>query len=179
VVDWLVVNYHRYPNDMELPSRERWMDEPLMLEWIEKIWKPEVKDKQQTYIILDKCCTYLTKLICNAFAACQTEIEFIPGGYTSKLQPLDVGINKPFKNNFRAQFHDWLVTNRNNCPSWQNVAWWVSGAWNATSTSIVCISFSGARLIATGTITETELIMKMRCFQSKTAAYLLCWILLE
>jgi DDE superfamily endonuclease len=82
------------------------MDEPLMLEWIEKIWKPEVKDKQQTYLILDKCRTHLTLWVRNAFAACKTEIELIPGGYTSKVQPMDVGSNKPFKNNIRAQFHD-------------------------------------------------------------------------
>jgi DDE superfamily endonuclease len=85
---------------MEFGVQEKaWMDKPLMLEWIEKIWKPEVKDKQQAYLILDECRTHLTKSDQNAFAACQTEIELIPGGYTSKLQPMDVGINIPFKNN--------------------------------------------------------------------------------
>jgi DDE superfamily endonuclease len=80
-----------------------------MFEWIEIIWKPEAKDKQQTYLILDKCHRHLTEPLRNAIVACQTEIELMSGGYSSKLQPVDVGINKPFKNNIQAQFHDWLV----------------------------------------------------------------------
>jgi DDE superfamily endonuclease len=138
-----------------------------------------VKDKQQTYLILDECCTHLTKSVRNAFTACKTEVGLIPGGYTSKLQPMDVGINKPFKNNIRAQFHDWLVTNRKNRPSRQNVSWWVSGAWNAISASIVRNSFSGAGLIVAGIITETELIEEYEMLSIKTAVYLLWWILLE
>jgi hypothetical protein len=38
------------------------------------------------------------------------------------------------------------------------VSWWVSGAWNAISASIVRNSFLGAGLIVAGIITETELI---------------------
>jgi DDE superfamily endonuclease len=64
---------------MEFGVQEKaWMDEPLMLEWIEKIWKPEVKDKQQTYLILYEYRTHLTKSVGNASAACKMEIELIP-----------------------------------------------------------------------------------------------------
>jgi hypothetical protein len=35
----------------------------------------------------------------------------IPGEYTSKLKPMDEGINKPFENHIRAQFHCTLGTN--------------------------------------------------------------------
>jgi hypothetical protein len=36
------------------------MDEQLMLEWIEKIWKPAVKDNKQTYHIMDEYQIHLT-----------------------------------------------------------------------------------------------------------------------
>ncbi len=137
-----------YPKDMVYGVQEKaWMDEELMLEWIEKVWKPEVEGNEQTYLILDECRTHLTTSVRNAFAECRTEIELIPGGYTSKLQPMDVGINKPFKNHIRAEFHNWLVVNRKTRPSRQSVSEWVSGAWNAISASVVRNSFRGAGLV--------------------------------
>jgi DDE superfamily endonuclease len=53
-----------YPDSMEFGVQEKtWTDEALMLEWIEKVWKPEVNDKQQTYLILDECHTHLSKCL--------------------------------------------------------------------------------------------------------------------
>jgi DDE superfamily endonuclease len=49
----------------------------------------------------------------KAFADCNTEVDLIPGGYTSKLQPMDAGLNKPFKGHVIDNFTDWLIVNRN------------------------------------------------------------------
>jgi DDE superfamily endonuclease len=139
-----------YPEDIRYGVQAKaWMDETLMLEWVEKVWKPEVEGKGVTYLILDECRTHLTIAVRNAFTKCRTEVELIPGGYTSKLQPMDVGINKPFKNFIRAEFHDWLVVNRNRKtrPSRQEVSWWVREAWNNVSDSVVRNSFRGAGLV--------------------------------
>ena len=35
---------------------------------------------------------------CILFQDCGTQLYFMLGGYTSKLQVLDIGVNKPFKN---------------------------------------------------------------------------------
>jgi hypothetical protein len=37
------------------------------------------------------------------------EVEHIPGGCTSKCQPLDVGVNKPIKTNMKNQWEDWML----------------------------------------------------------------------
>jgi DDE superfamily endonuclease len=147
-----------FPGDIKYGVQDRiWMDEPLMLEWIEKIWKPAVKDNKQTYLIMDECRTHLATSVWKAFADCCTEIDLIPGGFTSKLQPMDVEINKPFKNFICAHFHDWLVANRMMRPSRLDIAGWVSGAWGNLSASVIRNSFRGAGLIVASSANDGHL----------------------
>ena len=40
----------------------------------------------------------------------KTRIAVIPGGCTSVLQPLDVSVNKPFKNYMRKLWIDWMIS---------------------------------------------------------------------
>jgi transposase-like protein len=139
-----------YPEEMEYGVQERaWMDESLMLEWIEKVWKPLAKlNNKVKYMILDECRSHLTAAVRKAFADCNTEVDLIPGGYTSKLQPLDVGINKPFKGYVSDDFTDWLIVNRNRKPTRQDVSMWILNGWNRVSEQIVLNSFRGLGYIS-------------------------------
>ena len=66
-----------------------------------------------------------------------TVLEFIPGGYTSKLQNMDVGFNKPLKEGIRNRYEDWLlaeytVDKNYGCkPTRSKVAGWLWEAWVA------------------------------------------------
>ena len=66
-----------------------------------------------------------------------TRSEFIVAGCTSTLQVLDVGINKPFKNYLTASFNDHVIENHREKPTRQNIAQWVSRAWDAISTETI------------------------------------------
>jgi DDE superfamily endonuclease len=66
-----------------------------------------------SYHILDKCQSHLTAPVQVAFAACNTEVDLIPGGYTIRLQPMDVGVNKPVKGYVSDNLTYWLIGNRN------------------------------------------------------------------
>jgi hypothetical protein len=50
----------------------------------------------------------------EAFNDCNTAAEYsIPLGYTSKLQVMDVGINKPFKDYLCCELEAWMLRNPN------------------------------------------------------------------
>jgi hypothetical protein len=79
-----------------------------------KVWKPIVHgtggaSSGPSLIILDEFRAHMTASTIDAFEKLGTVVDFIPGGYTSVLQPLDVGINKPFKDRFRSLYNAYCV----------------------------------------------------------------------
>jgi hypothetical protein len=46
-----------------------------------------------SYLIRDEFRSHLTRAVKETFLACNTDVDSIYGGYTSKCQPMNVGIN--------------------------------------------------------------------------------------
>jgi hypothetical protein len=110
-----------------------WMDSIHMLDWIDKVWRPwTITKNKPTMLILDEFCGHMTAEVRNAIVQCGTHLEFIPAGYTSKLQVMDVGFNKPFKDGFRHQFDSW-ITGRVEKPRRHHVATWIQASWEGMS----------------------------------------------
>ena len=73
----------------------------------------------------------------------------IPNRMTSVLQPMDVSINKPFKDRLRQQYLTWISdpaselteTGKIKRTAPSEVARWVSAAWKAIPESIIIRSF--------------------------------------
>jgi DDE superfamily endonuclease len=71
--------------------------------------------------------------------ACNTIVKFILEGYTSKLQVLDVGVNKPFKQYTRSEYMMLLQTRTHprQLPRCLDVANWVIQAWEQISVETI------------------------------------------
>ena len=85
----------------------------------------------------------------NALAKCNTEVEIIPAGYTSKLQPMDVGVNKPFKDRMRNSFIGWIIEikrqqNTKERPRRTIVSEWIDTSWNHLHKNIFVNAFYGS-----------------------------------
>ena len=128
-----------YPGEMKYATQPHaWMDETHMLDWVERVWKPWAATKQgMTYLLMDKFSAHMTDKVKMAIYACNTEIDFIPGGYTSKLQVMDVGLNKPFKGEYQQQFEEFMVTSVTGKPHRQDVAKWAWNAWQTIHTAMI------------------------------------------
>ena len=75
-----------------------WMKENEMLNWIENVWaKRERFSNPQSLLVLDSFSAHIVDSVKRRFGEKNTNIAVIPGGLTSRLQPLDVSVNKSFK----------------------------------------------------------------------------------
>lgn len=73
----------------------------------------------------------------------------IPGGCTSKLQPCDVSWNKPFKDQYREMYNEWLFSWKVNLtkggnlkpPEKSQILKWIKAAWDSVSPEVIRKSF--------------------------------------
>ena len=110
-----------------------WMDEEIMLEWINLVWEPATEG-QRAMLVLDSFSAHITPSVNQKLKSINSVPVVIPGGCTSKVQPLDVSLNKPFKSHVHKYWSDFVLEQPVNLqlkqklkpPTKQNVAKWVS-----------------------------------------------------
>ena len=127
---------------------EAWMDEELMHVWLEDIWLKHTKLMSQklgfenSLLTFDAFSAHKTDEVEAKLVQNKSDILVIPAGCTSKCQPMDVCISKPFKANLRKcwvgyvakmidENHDQIPP-----PSRQHMVDWVEEAYNAISSDI-------------------------------------------
>ena len=81
-----------------------------MADWFLNIWFPYLKkenifnDEVAGLLILVQATSQMITNITNILKSGYNDVTFIPPGLTRFLQPLDVSINKPFKQNLREKY---------------------------------------------------------------------------
>ena len=96
-------------SDLNIPAgfivktqEKAWMDDDLMKVWVEDIWIKHVRAERQKRLdskirTFDAFAAHLTDDVESQLLEAKTDTLAIPAGCTSKCQPMDVCLNKPFK----------------------------------------------------------------------------------
>ena len=141
-------NPHR--NLVQLVCQESaWQDEENMLRWIDLILVPYLQEKAAgvpAILLLDRFSVHWTARVQGKLSEIGISLYGIPAGCTSLVQPIDVGIGKPFKDCLRNYWWDW--TNEQNvedtifpAPSREEGSEWVAQSWDTIGADIVKASW--------------------------------------
>jgi hypothetical protein len=86
------------------------MNEPLMKEWISKCFRNRgaFLATTKSLLFMDQYDSHKKESVLSEFEKLNTMIKFIPAKTTDYFQPLDVGVNSPFKAALRYQCEKWL-----------------------------------------------------------------------
>lgn len=140
-----------FPSNVIVRCQEKgWMDTALMLDWVKTVWcrRPGALLHPASILVLDSFRGHLTPEVKKKMEESRTQLAVIPGGMTSVLQPLDVCLNKPFKDGMRKLYGDWMREDRALTPSGRikrpsaaKIAEWVSAAWYSLPHDMVVRAF--------------------------------------
>ncbi|GBB89805.1 hypothetical protein RclHR1_16600001 [Rhizophagus clarus] len=88
-----------------------WMDSNLMMDYVDYIneSRTDSESKFPMIIVYDSFKEHLEESVKKKFHENGIDLAVIPGGLTSICQPLDVAINKPFKDNLHKEWHLWMA----------------------------------------------------------------------
>jgi hypothetical protein len=88
-----------------------WMDETQRLDWVEGFGSHGLLKKGTTYLLMDEFTSaQMTDKVRKVVYLCETGIDSSIGGYTSKLQTMDVRLNCPYRDEYQHQFKAFMVT---------------------------------------------------------------------
>lgn len=132
-----------------------WMDRAGMAVWGEKVWRPRPVSffDRTSLLIFDSFSAHIDEDVRNTFKnEHKTTTAVIPGGLTKKLQPLDISVNRSFKNHIRAEWEKWMSegihtfteTGKMRRATHAEVCDWVVRAWRAVKTTSITNGFRKA-----------------------------------
>lgn len=141
-----------FPQGIIVAVQEKgWFDESIMKDWIRKSFSKRRGSVRRTksMIVLDAFRCHRTEQIKKMFQNENCVLAMIPGGLTSMLQPLDVSINKPFKQHLKEIWSEWLSSNDHTFTtggamkkvSMPQICQWILDAWEKIPAELIRKAF--------------------------------------
>ncbi len=98
-----------FPNGVFIRINEKgWINEEKMIWWINNIWSKRSSDQlsnPKSLLILDSFREHLVNSVKERLNEIHTNMVVISRDLTSKMQPLDVAVNKSFKFNVSINYY--------------------------------------------------------------------------
>ena len=88
-------------------QKKRWNDFSLTNVWVQKILCQYTK-KQHALLVWDTFSGHMMTDVAEMLRKNNITVIVIPGGCTSKIQPIDVCLNKSFKNHCRRYWVEYM-----------------------------------------------------------------------
>ena len=138
--------FKHFPKECKYIVQENaWTDEQVMLYWVDNVLKPYVSTAPRgiiPYLLLDKYKCHYQGSVAHEIENMGVEWDIIPGGCTGLIQPVDVGIGKPWKGRMRNQLEDWLrmQTNTQRITPKETrrlIAEWAVASWSIVHEDVV------------------------------------------
>lgn len=140
-----------------------WADEDLTLEYVDKVRvgavllipqviKPHLsRNTGRSLLIWDTYAAHKTRAVLSKLEEIGCDVLFVPGGLTSVLQPLDLAVNKPFKDRLRTIYSSWAMNSASLAfglkkPEKHLLSFWACEAWQGISESTIINGFIKAGL---------------------------------
>ena len=108
---------YQFPQDWDIThSKKHWSNEETMLQYIDNIISPFIKSTRErlkcssaALVIIDNFKGQVTPACINCLDSLNIHTCLLPPNTTDRLQPLDVSVNKPFKDALRRKFDTWYA----------------------------------------------------------------------
>ena len=140
-----------FPQGIHVRAQAKgWMDEELVKDWLRTVWaKVGGLMRKWNLLVWDSFRAHLCQNVKRVLRDSKTDVAVIPGGMTSILQPLDVGMNKPFTDHLRRRWNKWMLDAKHSFtpagrirkPDLQLICKWILESWEAISPATVRRSF--------------------------------------
>jgi transposase-like protein len=142
-----------------------WIDMAEMIHYVDVVLVPFLAQYpgRRCLLLLDSFSVHLSAMIQTKLVNSGYDLLFIPKGMTGILQPLDIAVNKPFKDRLKTQYTNWLIekARHNNIitkrpkPAREDIALWIESSWSGISRETIQHSFNRQRqAIAADTISN-------------------------
>ena len=150
------------PNGVVVHVQQKgWMDRDGMIVWANKVWRPRPVSffERKSLLILDSFSAHIDEGVLDILRKEHlTTTAVIPGGLTKKLQPLDISVNRSFKNHVRYEWEKWMTkgmhtytnTGKMRKATLTEVCNWVIRSWNAVEVSTITNGFKKAGITTQG-----------------------------
>ena len=123
-----------------------WQDNINMLCWVDEVLRPHLQERAEgapVHLFLDSFSAHKSKSTITALTNLGVNVIQIPVRCTGLVQPVDVGVGKPFKDRVRGLWWDWIIDQDPDLPIFTNagrakVADWIVSTWENMPEEIIC-----------------------------------------